>query len=122
MKGKIFERCLVEAMIDAIERQGLKHKPVAISAWGDRKDPATKWRKIRNGTEPRGLQIQDAYDLAFAIGISFLDLCGSAQHKMQELNKLDNKVAPLKKEETQKKDSPQPTAFADRDENRTNIN
>lgn len=79
MNGHIFERCLVEVMTEMAEKKGLKHKPLAIVAWPDRKDPGTKWRKIRNGTDPRGFQVQDAYDLATAMGISFLELCEMAQ-------------------------------------------
>lgn len=79
MNGHAFERCLVEIMAEMAEKKGLKHKPLAIAAWPDRKDPGTKWRKIRNGTDPRGFQVQDAYDLALAMGISFLELCGMAQ-------------------------------------------
>lgn len=79
MDGMTYERCLVEVLSRLIEDRGLKHKPTAILAWPQRSDPGTKWRKIRNGTDPRGLQVCDAYDLATAIGISFVEACGLAQ-------------------------------------------
>lgn len=100
MKGHTFERCLVEVMIEMAEKKGLKHKPLAIAAWKDRKDAGTKWRKIRNGTDPRGFQIDDAYDLAVAMGVSFVELCGMAQGRLVQLESYQNEaVLPLKNEE-----------------------
>ena len=84
MKGTEFERCLVAVITEVAEKKGFKHKPLAESAWPDKKDPGTKWRKIRNGTEPRGLQTKDAYDLVLAMGMSFVELCGIAQGRMLE--------------------------------------
>jgi hypothetical protein len=79
-----FERYLVEVMAELAEKKGLKHKPLAIGAWPEAKDPGTKWRKIRNGKEPRGFRVQDAYNLALAMGISFIELCGIAQGRLMQ--------------------------------------
>lgn len=83
MDGAKFERYMVEALTELIEQKGLRHKPVALLAWPDHGDPATKWRKIRNGSEPRGLRVCDAYDMAAAIGVSFLEVCSMATEKLR---------------------------------------
>ena len=85
MDGKSFERMLVTALFEAAKARGYKAKPHAEAAWPDRKDAGTKWRKIRNGTEPRGLRVCDAYDLAQAMGVSFLEVCGLAQAMLLNL-------------------------------------
>ena len=79
MDGYTFERCLVGALSEMARARGWKAKPLAEKAWPQSKAAGTKWRKIRNGTEPRGLQVCDAYDLAQAMGVSFLEVCGLAQ-------------------------------------------
>ena len=79
MEGNSFERSLVTALVETAKAKGYKAKPLAELAWPDRKDAGTKWRKIRNGTEPRGLRVCDAYDLAQAMGVSFVEVCGLAQ-------------------------------------------
>lgn len=84
MNGNKFERCLVAVITEIAEKNGFRHKPLAERAWPNKKDPGTKWRKIRNGAEPRGLQVDDAYDLVMAMGMSFLELCGIAQGRMLE--------------------------------------
>lgn len=84
MKGNEFERCLVEVMATVAEQKGFKHKPLAERAWPDRKDPGTKWRKIRNGSDPRGLRVEDAYDLAVAMDVSFIEICGIAQGRLMQ--------------------------------------
>lgn len=84
MTGSSFERRLVEVIQDLSTQKGLKQKPLAMAAWPDRKDAGTKWRKIRNGTEPRGLRVCDAYALAEAMGVSFVELCGLAQARLME--------------------------------------
>lgn len=103
MKGHEFERILVETMVDIAERKGFKHQPLAIAAWKDKKDPGTKWRKIRNGTEPRGFQIDDAYDLALAMGVSFVELCGMAQGRLMQANPVQPQAeaVPLKNAESE---------------------
>ena len=58
----------------------------AIRAWPDRQDAGTKWRKIRNGTDLRGVQVYDAYDLAMAIRVSFVEVCGLAKAKMLSMS------------------------------------
>lgn len=84
MNGELFERCLVDAIQDIADENNIKHKPLAEKAWPDCKDPGTKWRKIRNGTEPRGLYVCDAYDLVEALGVSFLEVWGIAQNKFKD--------------------------------------
>ena len=84
MKGLDFERCLVDVIAEVLEKRGFKHKPLAEKAWKGKKDPGTKWRKIRNGTYPRGLKVEDAYSLVAAMGMSFVELCGMAQGRMLE--------------------------------------
>lgn len=102
MNGNQFERCLVEVMTEVAEQKGFKHKPLAIAAWKERKDPGTKWRKIRNGTDPRGFQVQDAYDLALAMGASFVELCGMAQGRLMLVGSLRQQAAePHSKNEAQ---------------------
>lgn len=88
MEGNLFERCLVKSIEEVAKANKWKQKPLAVAAWGDRvKDPGTKWRKIRNGTDPRGLLVCDAFDLAEAMGESFVEICGLAMAKMRaELN------------------------------------
>lgn len=81
MNGYEFERALVELFVEVSKGKGFKSKPLAVAAWPDRKDPGTKWRKIRNGKPPRELNVRDAYNLATALGISFTELCGAVQGK-----------------------------------------
>lgn len=83
MEGKDFETAFIEVVSELAKKNGIKHKPLAIKAWPQKKDPGTKWRSIRNGTG--GLGVGEAYDLASALGISFLEICGLAQARLLEL-------------------------------------
>ena len=84
MNGYEFERSLVELFVEFTKKKGLKAKPLAMTAWPDRKDAGTKWRKIRNGDSPRELTVRDAYDLSAALGVSFTEMCGIVQGRAIE--------------------------------------
>lgn len=79
MDGQEFERRLVELFVEISKSHGVKAKPLAERAWPRTKDAGTKWRKIRNGAEPRGLSVRDAFDLASALGVGLTEMCGIVQ-------------------------------------------
>lgn len=107
MNGYEFERSLVELFVEFTQKKGLKAKPLAVSAWPDRKDAGTKWRKIRNGDAPRELTVRDAYDLSLALGVSFTEMCGIVQGRATEAEMLRHSEleASQKKEATEKQAS-----------------
>ena len=83
MKGYEFERELVAVIVEIAARKGIKAKPLAEKAWGVNGTSAVKWRKIRNGDDPRGLMVRDAFMLAEALGESFSEICAAAKINIQ---------------------------------------
>lgn len=84
MDGYLFERCVVETIAELAKLRGLGQKPLAEKAWPDSTSADSKWRYIRRADNPRGLQLCDAYDLACALGMSFVEVCGLAQAKLMQ--------------------------------------
>lgn len=84
MNGINFERLFVDTVVELSKKKGIKATHLSKAAWAHNKDTATKWRKIRNGNPPQELSMRDAFDLAAALGVSMIDLCGIIQGRAVE--------------------------------------
>lgn len=77
-----FERAMVDALADIIEKRGLKHKPIAEKAWPYKKAAFRTWQAMRNGESPQKLTIRDAHSMAMALDITMTTLCGLVEGRL----------------------------------------
>jgi hypothetical protein len=79
----MFERELVEVVIDEAHRKGLNFAQFARRAYGDNDTAAVKWRKQRRKDNPQQVSISDAYLLAQGLDMELPDLIFRAQAQMR---------------------------------------
>ncbi len=90
MNAYQFERTFVQLITEIAARQGINDAQLARRAWPHQKGAATAWRKMRNDTEkPKRLNLEEAFLLAQAVGLSMSDVCGMVQGRLMELSDSD---------------------------------
>lgn len=76
-KAYIFERKMVEIVVEMAKEQGKNFSQLARETWPTAGNPIGKWRAIRrfDKDKPANIKIADGFRLAQALGVDFPSLC-----------------------------------------------
>lgn len=100
MNAYQFERIFVGIITELAVQQGLNDAQLARKAWPHQKGAATAWRKMRNDEEkPKRLNLEEAFLLTQALGLSMADVCGMVQGRMLEIAASHKSFPPKEKAE-----------------------
>lgn len=86
MNGYLFERCMVTLVCKLVEENFPSHTEFAKRVFGDSENPSNAWRYIRNGQKgkPKRLGVEDAFNMACALGMDLETLCWKVHRELKE--------------------------------------
>lgn len=87
-EGHIFERCLVWTICQKANESGVSKNDteLALEGFKDVNHPVNAWRSVRNGSADgkfRGVTIEEAFNLAKAIGMTLPQLCWDVENHIR---------------------------------------
>ena len=84
-KAYIFERKMVEVVIELAQEQGKNFSQLAKETWPNAGNPVGKWRAVRrfDKDKPANIKIADGYRLAESLGMDFPSLCFLVNERMK---------------------------------------
>lgn len=87
-RGLTFERRLVKAIADEVEKRGMSQRAFALKVFGENDTSASRWSRVRdpkNKGKPRMLKMHEAYAAAAVLGTDLSHLVFKAEQSLESI-------------------------------------
>lgn len=125
-EGNLFERCLVWTICQKANEQGVSKNDteLALEGFKNVNHPVNAWRSVRNGSGDgkfRGVTIEEAFNLAKAVGMTLPQLCWDVENNIrngwsseQDISHEKGRAGRPPKSKDKKPDSPLPPKICEK--------